>query len=86
MGMTAALKFRSIVSNAEAVLAIELLTAAEGLDYRAPLRSSKSIERARELVRRLTPRLTQDRPLANDIEMVTEALRSGYFDEFRDDL
>ena len=38
MGMTAALKLRQIVENAENVLAIELLAAAEGLDFRAPLR------------------------------------------------
>src|SRR5579884_2487826 len=38
MGMTAAVKLREVVSNAEHVLAIELLAAAEGLDYRAPLR------------------------------------------------
>src|SRR6185437_8541573 len=44
MGMTAALKLRQIVWNAEQVLAIELLAAAEGLDYRAPLRSSQPIE------------------------------------------
>src|SRR6202451_105353 len=47
MGMTSALKLRQIVENAENVLAIELLAAAEGLDFRAPLRSSKPVARAR---------------------------------------
>ncbi len=42
MGMTAAVKLRQIVNNAEHVLAIELLAATEGLDYRAPLRSSEA--------------------------------------------
>ena len=41
MGMTAALKLRTIVENAENVLAIELLAAAEGLEYRRPLESRR---------------------------------------------
>jgi histidine ammonia-lyase len=82
MGMTAALKLRQIVENAENVLAIELLAAAEGLDYRAPLRSSKPIERARELIRSMAPRVIEDRPLSPDIERLAEGIRLGVFDEF----
>ncbi len=82
MGMTSALKLRQIVENAEIVLAIELLAAAEGLDFRAPLRSSKPIERARELIRAMAPRVTQDRSLSPDIERIAEAIRAGEFDEF----
>jgi histidine ammonia-lyase len=82
MGMTAAVKFRNIVSNAERVLAIELLAAAEGLEYRAPLRSSAPIERAHAVVRSLVPQLTEDRPLSYDIEGIAAAIESGRFDEF----
>ena len=82
MGMTAALKLRQTVENAENVLAIELLAAAEGLDYRAPLRSSKPIERARELIRSMAPRVTEDRPLSPDIERLSASIRAGEFDEF----
>lgn len=82
MGMTAAVKLRQIVTNAEQVLAIEFLTSAEGLDYRAPLRSSTRIEQAREAIRRLAPRLTADRPLSNDIQRIAEAIQRGDFDEF----
>ena len=82
MGMTAALKLRQIVANAEYVLAIELLTAAEGLDYRAPLRSSEPIERARATIRSHAERLTSDRPLSFDIERIAAAIRQGTFDEF----
>ncbi len=84
MGMTAALKLRQIVMNAEYVLAIELLTAAEGLDYRAPLRSSEPIERARAKIRRHAERLTSDRPLSYDIERMAASIRHGDFDEFLD--
>ena len=82
MGMTSALKLRQTVENAENVLAIELLAAAEGLDFRAPLRSSKPIERARELIRAMAPRVAVDRPLSPDIERIAEAVRSGEFDQF----
>jgi histidine ammonia-lyase len=82
MGMTGALKLRQIVSNAEQVLAIELLAGAEGLEYRAPLRSSARIEQAHELVRSFAPRLSADRPLSYDIQRVSAAIRDGDFDEF----
>jgi histidine ammonia-lyase len=82
MGMTAALKLREIVQNAERVLAIELMTATEGLDYRRPLRSSARIEVAREVVRSIVPRVTEDRSLSGDIEALAAAIRRGSFDEF----
>jgi histidine ammonia-lyase len=82
MGMTSATKLRRIVENAEFVIAIELLAAAEALDYRNPLRSSKRIEHARELVRSHAPRLTADRSLSRDIEAIAVAIERGEFDEF----
>jgi histidine ammonia-lyase len=82
MGMTSALKLRQITWNAERVIAIELLAAAEGLDYRAPLRSSRQIEHAREKIRSLVSRVTEDRSLSPDIECVARAIRDGDFDEF----
>jgi len=82
MGMTSALKLRQITWNAERVISIELLAAAEGLDYRAPLRSSTRIEGARERIRSLVPRVSEDRPLARDIERLARAIQGGDFDEF----
>src|SRR5260370_21282649 len=61
MGMTAATKLRSIVDNAEHVIAIELLAAAEGLEYRAPLQAGRGVKQAYEIIRRHVPRLTRDR-------------------------
>ena len=80
MGMTAALKLRAIVANAEYVLAIELLAAAEGLEYRAPLKPGLGVRRAYELVRAHAPRLTRDRALSPDIERLAAAVRRGEFD------
>jgi histidine ammonia-lyase len=80
MGMTSALKLRSIVDLAENLLAIELLAAAEGLEHRRPLKSGAGVERAFAIIRKLAGPLMQDRPLANDIARVAEAIRLGEFD------
>jgi histidine ammonia-lyase len=80
MGMTAATKLRSIVSNVEHVLAIELLCAAEGLEHRLPLKPGLGALRGYDTVRRHVPKLTRDRPLSADIERLTAAVRRGEFD------
>jgi histidine ammonia-lyase len=80
MGMTSALKLRSIVENAESLLAIELLTAAEALEHRRPLKSGALIERAHAIVRKYAAPLLHDRALANEIAQVASAIRAGEFD------
>jgi histidine ammonia-lyase len=80
MGMTAATKLRIIVEIAEHLTAIELITAAEGLEYRAPLQPGRGVKRAYEIVRAHIPRLTNDRPLAPDILKIVGAIRGGEFD------
>src|SRR5438876_302506 len=80
MGMTSALKYRSIVDLAENLLAIELLTATEGLEHRRPLKAGVGVERAFAAVREIAPPLTQDRSLSGDIARVAEAIRRGDFD------
>jgi len=86
MGMTSALKLRSIVDLAENLLAIELLAAAEGLEHRRPLKSGAGVERAFATVRKFALPLTQDRSLANDIARVAEAIRRGDFDSAGEEL
>jgi histidine ammonia-lyase len=80
MGMTAATKLRAIVENAEHTLAIELLAAAEGLEYRLPLQPGLGVRRAHEIVRANVPRVTQDRALSKDIQKIAEAIRRGEFE------
>jgi len=81
MGMTSALKLRSIVDLAENLFAIELLAASEALEYRRPLKGGKGVERAFQLVRQIAPALTGDRSLSPNIARVAEQIRSGKFDE-----
>jgi histidine ammonia-lyase len=80
MGMTSALKLRSIVDLAESLLAIELLAAAEGLEHRRPLKGGRGVERASAAVRKAARPLTHDRVLSGDIARVAEAIRRGDFD------
>jgi histidine ammonia-lyase len=80
MGMTGALKLRQIVEHAERVVAIELMCAAQALEFRRPLKSSPQLERVHEAVRAVVPRLEQDRVLAPDIEAMAAAVRAGAFD------
>jgi len=79
MGMTAATKLRTIVENIEHVVAIELLCAAEGLEYRLPLQPGRGVRRAYETLRQLAPRLTCDRALSSDIQKVAASIRRGDF-------
>jgi len=80
MGMTSALKLRSIVELAENLLAIELLAAAEGLEYRRPLKAGRGVERAFATLRKIAALLTGDRALSDDIARVAHAIRRGDFD------
>ena len=57
MGMTGALKLRQIVDHAERIVGIELMCAAQGVEFRRPLKSSPSIERAHQAVRAVVDRL-----------------------------
>jgi len=77
MGMTGALKLRQIVENAERVVAIELMCAAQALEFRRPLKASREVERAYAVVRAVAPRLVEDRVLAGEIESLAAAVRAG---------
>jgi histidine ammonia-lyase len=79
MGMTGALKLRQIVDDLERIVAIELMCAAQGLEFRLPLKSSDEIQRAQAAVRTIVPRLEEDRSLAPDIEALAAAVRAGAF-------
>jgi histidine ammonia-lyase len=80
MGMTSALKLRGIVDNAEHLLAIELLAAAEGLEFRRPLKGGIGVEEAYARVRKISPAVEADRSMSSDIALVAAAMREGVFD------
>ena len=65
------------MANAEAVVAIELLAGSQAVEYLAPLAPGPASRVAREAVRSISPRLTDDRPLDEDIATVASAIRDG---------
>jgi histidine ammonia-lyase len=79
MAMGAAWKLRRIVQNVRHVLAIELMCAAQGLDYRRPLRSSAAVEDAHAAIRSVVPTLERDRVLHPDITAIAAAVAVGRF-------
>jgi histidine ammonia-lyase len=74
MAMAAAWKLRRVVRNVRYVLAIELMCAAQGIDYRAPLKPGRGVARTHTAVRRLVAPLDRDRVLSGDIERLARAI------------
>jgi len=66
-----------MTANASAVIDIELLAAAQGCDFHAPLRSSDSLEAARARLRTEVPALEDDRHFHPDMEAANAIVRSG---------
>lgn len=77
MGMTAALKGRQVAEHARSCLAIEVLVAAQALDFRLPGKPGKGALAAWELVRSRVPAMDKDRELHKDIAAVSELIDSG---------
>jgi len=77
MGANSALHLREAIDRAEQVLAIEALCAAQGLDFRAPLRPGAGVGVAHAMVRSRVPHLDTDRSPAPDIAAVRDLVHSG---------
>jgi histidine ammonia-lyase len=76
-GPRSAAKAARAMELARNVVAIELLCAAEGLEYHRPLKSGTGVERAHAAIRAVVPRLVEDRPLAPDIAAISGLLERG---------
>lgn len=79
MATFAGRKARDIAINAANVVAIELLAAAQGIDFHAPLKTSPALQAAHAKVRSVSAHLDQDRSLAGDIARVRELVEAGAF-------
>jgi histidine ammonia-lyase len=77
MGATAARKAAQVVANTRRILAIELLTACQAMEFLKPLRTSPPLEAVYGRVRGRVPPLDRDRFLSPDIEAVAELVRGG---------
>jgi histidine ammonia-lyase len=82
MATFAARRLSDMADNTAGIVAIELLAAAQGIDFRRPRKTSKPLEEAHAIIRRVAPHLDGDRYLALDIEAVTPLVRDGAFGRF----
>ncbi len=79
MGQGAALKARGAARLLETVIALELLVAAQALEFLKPLRPGQGVQQAYQLVRAHVPALNTDRQLSPDIEQMIQLVHSGAF-------
>jgi histidine ammonia-lyase len=85
MGSVAAVKLLQVLGNVETVLAIEVLTAAQALDYRLPLRPGRGVEVAHKHVRAAVPHREADYLFREDLGAVFGLVRgTGLLDAVRD--
>ncbi|OZB51845.1 MAG: histidine ammonia-lyase [Stenotrophomonas sp. 14-69-23] len=77
MAAHGARRLLAMAGNAAHVVGIELLAAAQGCDFHAPLRSSDALERVRASVRAQVPTLQDDRYFHPDVVAATALVRSG---------
>jgi histidine ammonia-lyase len=80
MAMGAAWKLRRVLENVRQVLAIELMCAAQAVEYRAPLRPAPAVARALDVVRRHVAPLVKDRVLSGDMTTLAAEIAAGDFD------
>jgi len=77
MATHAARRLLEMAENLTQIIGIELLAAAQGCDFHAPLASSPALERVRATLRRRVPSLTEDRFFAPDIDAAAGLVRDG---------
>jgi histidine ammonia-lyase len=80
MGTIGAWKARKIVHNVSRVIAIEMISAAQGLDF-IPLSSSPAVEKVRSVLRDACPSIEEDRSLSSEIDKVGSMILDGIFVE-----
>jgi histidine ammonia-lyase len=77
MAAQGARRLGHMVENVAQIIAIELITAAQGCDFYHPLRTSPRLEPVRRVLRERIPALAEDRYLATDIALAAELVTSG---------
>jgi histidine ammonia-lyase len=80
MGATSAFKVQRILEQARQIIAIELMCAAQMLEFRKPLQPGLGVQQAFEIVRSYVPKLEHDRTLAPDIDTLTGVVKEGAFE------
>ncbi len=77
MGSISARKALRVIDNVEKILGIELLYAAQAMDFHAPLRSGKILDAVYRSIREVIPPLEKDRILYEDMETAIDLVKNG---------
>ena len=77
MAAHGARRLGQMVTNLEVILGVELLCAAQGIDFRAPLKTSETLQRVVTRVREDVATMGEDRYLAPDLELAAAIISSG---------
>ena len=79
MGSISGRKFNQVLDNLVNILAVELMYAAQGLEFRRPAKCSPIIEENYNIIRSVVPKLEDDRLIGEDILAIAELIRSRKF-------
>ena len=79
MGSISGRKFNQVLENVERILAIELMYACQGLEFRRPKKSSPYLEEVFAAVRSVCPKLEEDRLIGDDINNIIDLLQTDDF-------
>lgn len=86
MATFAARRLRDMNFNTAGVIAVELLSAVQGIDFRAPLKTSPRLQKAYDLIREKVPYYEKDRHFGPDIEAIKALIDEGVFNEMVSEL
>ncbi len=79
MATFAASRLHGMIDNVTSIVAVELLSAAQGIDFHQPHSSSKVLMASHERIRTLSPHFDRDRSLKPDVDAVASLVESGFF-------
>lgn len=79
MATFAARRLHTMLDNTADIVAIELLAAAQGIDFHHPQKSSPPIETVVAALREISPRYNEDRSLSSDIRRVAATIDEGVY-------
>ena len=79
MATYAARRLHRMLENSGEIIAIELLAAAQGIEFHRPRKTSPSLEKALAAIRSVSPAYTEDRSLSRDVTRIANMIDGGEF-------